>query len=264
MNSDARYYQKHRDSLLAKNRDRWSKNSKRYNLTAKKRRETFKQQLKENPFPLHLEKECTVCHQHLTLDKFSKNYNGKYGRCHCCKECRNKRRRERWANDKQHRESINKRNNKAYHKNIDKYRKEHREYASRHKSDAILRSRKFYHAHKNDPRYVIGWRLKNLLNHAVQHKNISTMDAVGCDIDEFLAHLELQFTDGMAWSNYGKRGWHIDHIVPINCFDLLDPDEVKKCYHFTNLQPLWWYDNIPKGDKPFYYTKTNNQGKLSI
>ena len=51
----------------------------------------------------------------------------------------------------------------------------------------------------------------------------------------------------MNWNNIGK--WHIDHIKPCKSFDLTKSDEQKKCFHYTNLQPLWALDNIKKGAK---------------
>src|SRR5258708_6680707 len=53
------------------------------------------------------------------------------------------------------------------------------------------------------------------------------------------ASLEIQFKPGMTWENYGRHGWHVDHIRPCNSFDLSDQTELRKCFHFTNLQPLW-------------------------
>jgi len=49
----------------------------------------------------------------------------------------------------------------------------------------------------------------------------------------------------MTWDNYGK--WHVDHIIPISSFNLTLETEVEKCFHFTNLQPLWAKDNLKKG-----------------
>jgi len=51
----------------------------------------------------------------------------------------------------------------------------------------------------------------------------------------------------MSWDNYGYRGWHIDHIRPCASFDLTDPEQQRECFHYTNLQPLWWQDNLRKG-----------------
>lgn len=51
----------------------------------------------------------------------------------------------------------------------------------------------------------------------------------------------------MSWDNYGE--WEIDHIIPCDSFDLTKEEEQKRCFHFSNLQPLWWRDNRTKGNK---------------
>ena len=53
----------------------------------------------------------------------------------------------------------------------------------------------------------------------------------------------------MSWKNHGLNGWHIDHIKPVSKYNLLDPEEQKKCFHYTNLQPLWAIENIRKSNK---------------
>ena len=60
-------------------------------------------------------------------------------------------------------------------------------------------------------------------------------------------YLESLFTEGMTWDNYGE--WHVDHIIPCDFFDLDIYSERKFCFHYTNLQPLWAYDNISKSNK---------------
>jgi hypothetical protein len=78
-------------------------------------------------------------------------------------------------------------------------------------------------------------------------KSVRTMEMVGCLIEELKNHLQSKFTEGMNWVNYGKDGWHIDHIIPCASFDLSKMEEQRKCFHFSNLQPLWAVDNIRKG-----------------
>jgi hypothetical protein len=51
----------------------------------------------------------------------------------------------------------------------------------------------------------------------------------------------------MSWSNWGKFGWHIDHIRPCASFDLSKKSEQLKCFNYSNLQPLWAVENLKKG-----------------
>jgi len=84
---------------------------------------------------------------------------------------------------------------------------------------------------------------------------MSTVKLIGCSTQFLKEHLEKQFQPGMSWENYGMvdgntmNGWHIDHILPCKSFDLKDPEQVKMCFHYTNLQPMWAPDNVRKGCK---------------
>lgn len=68
-------------------------------------------------------------------------------------------------------------------------------------------------------------------------------------VQELMTHLEGKFSQGMNWRNYGKNGWHIDHIRPCASFDLADPKQFKDCWDLSNLQPLWAKDNLKKGSR---------------
>jgi hypothetical protein len=72
---------------------------------------------------------------------------------------------------------------------------------------------------------------------------------LGCSINDCKTHIESKFKLGMTWENYGHKTWHIDHIIPYSFFDLSDEEQVKKCFHYTNLQPLWAEENYKKRDK---------------
>jgi hypothetical protein len=48
----------------------------------------------------------------------------------------------------------------------------------------------------------------------------------------------------MTWENYGLHGWHIDHMIPLVSGNT--EEEIFQLCHFTNLQPLWWYENLEK------------------
>lgn len=92
-------------------------------------------------------------------------------------------------------------------------------------------------------------RFKAALRQQKTKKSDTLFNLTGCSYEEFIQHIESQFQEGMSWDNYGKDGWHIDHIKPCASFDLTDPQQQKLCFHFTNLQPLWAEDNLKKGSK---------------
>lgn len=100
-------------------------------------------------------------------------------------------------------------------------------------------------------KYKIRRYLSSRLARAVRvcqaNKKYSTLNLIGCEIDFLMDYLSKKFTQGMSWTNYGK--WHIDHIKPCASFNMLDPQQQKECFHYTNLQPLWAEDNMKKGVK---------------
>jgi hypothetical protein len=86
-------------------------------------------------------------------------------------------------------------------------------------------------------------------------KSKSTLELLGCNLDQLKQYIETLFKPGMTWGNHSKFGWHLDHIIPCSSFDLTDVEQQKKCFHYTNLQPLWAKDNIKKGSKLRYETQ---------
>jgi hypothetical protein len=54
--------------------------------------------------------------------------------------------------------------------------------------------------------------------------------------------MEAQFKEGMTWDTI-----HIDHVRPLKAFNLLDEEQQKHAFHYSNLQPLFKADNLRKG-----------------
>ena len=77
---------------------------------------------------------------------------------------------------------------------------------------------------------------------------------VGYTLNDLMKHLESLFNNGMSWDNYGRNGWHIDHIKPISNFNFNSYENKKflECWSLTNLQPLWEKENLRKGSKLIY------------
>jgi hypothetical protein len=78
-----------------------------------------------------------------------------------------------------------------------------------------------------------------------------TFPELGCKISEFVKYIESKFRPGMTWQNRGRKkdNWHIDHIIPLSKFDLVKEEDRKKCFHYTNCQPLWQAENVAKSNK---------------
>lgn len=107
----------------------------------------------------------------------------------------------------------------------------------------------------DDPNYRIKCSLRNRfwqslkLQHGI--KQCSFDEYIGCALSELRDHIESLWRDGMSWDNYGKGDgkWNIDHIIPCDDFDLTQRDEQLRCYHYSNLQPMWAIENARKGNK---------------
>jgi hypothetical protein len=192
-------------------------------------------------------KYCTHCKRTRDIKFFSKTKTEKDGHQYVCKQC----------------VAIYKRAH--YKKNRVKLLEQHKKYYVLHRNERILSAKNYTSKHQEQRKvYVRQWHremchtninyhiLQNLrrrLNHALHGalKATNTVSLLGCSIEQLKQHLEKQFKPGMTWNNYGRVGWVIDHIKPCVSFNFINPEEQKKCFHYTNLQPLWYVDNLRKG-----------------
>ena len=101
---------------------------------------------------------------------------------------------------------------------------------------------------KNDPDFRLKNNLRNRFNSMLRngYKKSSVLTYVCCPFEHLKLHLQSLFKDGMTWDNYGE--WHVDHILPLIAFSSTEED-LRKVWHYSNLQPLWAIDNLKKGDK---------------
>jgi len=77
------------------------------------------------------------------------------------------------------------------------------------------------------------------------------IELLGCSVAEFKSYIERQFSQGMTWRNngVGKGNWNLDHIAPCSAFDQTNEEQVRQCWHWTNLRPMSAIKNIKKSDK---------------
>jgi len=161
------------------------------------------------------------------------------------------------------------------------YRDSHKEQQKRSHADWLLRNkekknaqnREWYYNNKEkkmaqnkkwrkeksitNPSFRIAKNLRQRVSRVVKkvYKSAPTLSLLGCSLEELTKHFESLFTEGMSWDNYGNpngdhsNSWHIDHIKPCSLFDLTQEEEQRKCFHYSNLQPLWGIDNMKKSNK---------------
>lgn len=183
-------------------------------------------------------KICSKCKELKTLDCFHKDSFCKGGYKAACKQCR---KLIEYTNKKEY--ILNKRK-QYYLDNKEKFKFYHNQ--NRYKINKRRKERL-----KNDINFKLAERLRIRLYTLLKFKQKqgSAVNDLGCSLDELKLYLESKFQPGMTWENWGRDGWHIDHIKPLASFNLSIPDEHKKACHYTNLQPLWAVDNLTKNKR---------------
>jgi len=206
-------------------------------------------------------KICKKCKVEKSVNKFHLDKSRRDGRFVYCNECVRKLSKEYYSKN---RDRIlkkvmqyNKENSGRkkeyfrgyYVKNKGRLKPRYQEYRSTHKiehSDYLKEWTK--KKRRTDINYKLKFNIRKRIWAAVRNngKSKSAIELLGCTIEELKKYLEDRFKNGMTWKNYGRRGWHIDHIVPCSKFDLSKKEEQLKCFNYTNLQPLWAKDNLRK------------------
>ena len=217
-------------------------------------------------------KTCSVCGLQKPLSDFyldRGNPRGDCKKCNCssrkewqkrnlsCVLQKNKRWREnnieKYTAWKVHYAPIRRNNRKKRYLEDEKFRKSvvisSRKYRNDPKNKETIRTtaRRLRKKYALNPTWRMIENLRRRLRYCLQgrRKEKNTMHLVGCSSVDLRLHIEKQFLPNMKWENYGK--WHIDHIIPCSSFDFSKSGEQEKCFHYTNLRPLWAVDNLIKG-----------------
>lgn len=147
-----------------------------------------------------------------------------------------------------------------YHqKNKAKCNLKNREYYAKNKDHQNTRRRANYRANKQrdlirgnkrvkerlrtDGAFRMCWNIRCRMRFESGGQSVKGL--LGCSLQFLKGYMEGQFQKGMTWSNYGSE-WEVDHVMPCASFDLSLPVDQKRCFHYTNLQPLWASQNREK------------------
>ena len=153
----------------------------------------------------------------------------------------------------ENKEALNIKSAQYYEDNRERMLTLCKEYYYENKEDIIA---KFSEKYKNDEVFKLIHNIRGLIRISFKiackgkySKSKKTENILGCTIEEFIEHLQSLFTEGMTLENHGncEECWQIDHKIPIS--SAKTEEEIIKLNHYTNLQPLWRFDNLSKGKK---------------
>lgn len=198
--------------------------------------------------------KCKKCGQIKLIDE----YYLKNKRTGCrrlqCKKCYNEGRKITAAAHYQANKTIISSRHKKWFETNREYMKERRHQRYINTKDIVNEQGKVYQRSRRaiDINYRVGCVLRSRVGTAVRdhhtHKAARTFELLGCSSRDLRLYLEERFYNEMTWDKLGvgPGTFQIDHIEPVALFDLTDPEQQRKCFHYTNLQPLWWDDHQAK------------------
>lgn len=194
------------------------------------------------------DRTCSKCGEtmELNVNNFAKESNGRWRSE--CRPCGRKMCREYKAKNRQHVADYNKKYKAEKSDDISEYNKK---YYAEHMESEKERTR-VTHArlYKEDPNFKMAKTMRKRIYAAVkgERKLGTAKELLGCDFDVFMTWIEFQFDDKMSFENQGSY-WQIDHVIPCASFDLSDPTQQSRCFHWTNLRPMEATENNRKKDK---------------
>lgn len=203
---------------------------------------------------------CSKCKKEKNLNKFGKSSQTKSGKKGECKECRkieynlyHAKYREQILTKKKIFNDTHKQEAWEYRQKTKEYKRQYDiQYREKNKEKI---NKNHFNRLKNNIFAKLAHAIRNRTNSAIKdgQKGGSAVKDLGCCIQELKTYLEFKFYSNpktgeqMTWDNWTNKGWHIDHIIPLCKFNLIDREQFLKACHYTNLQPMWWFENLSKG-----------------
>jgi hypothetical protein len=149
----------------------------------------------------------------------------------------------------QHRDIITVKINEYRKNNKNKYLAKQREYYYKHRARIIAMNTLYAKARKSeDTTYHLMHSVRNriwyALNAHLDGGKVKSSKLYGIDTNLIAQKLINELPQDFEFGKY-----HVDHIIPIACFDLNDPEQLKECFKPENHQWLLAQDNLSKSDK---------------
>ena len=208
-------------------------------------------------FDYDLVKKCSKCGIISLKSNFHKNNtrnDGLYNQCKVCRKDYYNENLDRLLSKqkfytKENRDQIKEYQKNYYLDNRDQIIENHKNYIKQNREKIRLyeKNRK-----KTDLNFKIACNLRSRTSSAFKSQNVrktnKTFDLLGCSHSFFKNWIVYQLYGNMTLENYGSI-WQIDHCIPTASFNLLDERDMKKCFNWINLRPMYSNENNSKNIK---------------
>lgn len=189
-------------------------------------------------------KKCSICNQLIPVTQFRKYAKGLYGVEAYCKMCRNSKYKDAISNI-EYKTKLKEQRAKNHMVNREKYNERHKKDFQEKKVIIYERRKKYYNNHPDK-------KLAELHRQHIRHllkSGKKSSELLGCSKEFLKEWFDFHFTINKDFTieNHGLV-WHIDHVIPVNKWNLDDETEMLNCFNWRNLMPLEKYDNILKKD----------------
>ena len=198
-------------------------------------------------------KKCPKCGIISLKSNFHKrmlSIDGLDPRCKFCEKALYLDKRDRLLNKQNFYSKENSDRIKQYNKQkCDQLNDYHKKYNKQNRSRTNIyeKNRK-----KTDLNCKLACNLRSRTSSAFESQNVrktnKTLDLLGCSHSIFQRWIIHQSYGNMNVENYGKI-WCLDHCLAVESFNLLDENDMKKCFNWINLKPMYVKESFIKGDK---------------
>ena len=105
---------------------------------------------------------------------------------------------------------------------------------------------------KTDLNFKLASYIRYRLSKSYKAQNVrktnKTFDLLGCSHSSFKNFVIHQLYGNMTLEKYGSV-WQVDHCLAVASFNLLDENNMKNCFNWVNLRPMYVKGSIIRGDK---------------
>jgi hypothetical protein len=190
-------------------------------------------------------KICNTCNEEKSIQEFEVRAN--------CKACVKEGKQEYLKSTRAHRTEMTRKYRENHPEYVKKDLENTKTYNKAHRKEISAKEKE---RRETDPNFKLRKDMRDyikyiILNYGTTNQNErfeQAMSLIDCEIQFVRDWIEHQFDDKMTWENQSEY-WHFDHIKPVSSFNLVNEDELKLCFHWSNLQPLEKTKNMKKSKK---------------